>query len=154
MKPAESRPGEQASTEQDVVSLRGCASAAAELRIPWLSLRRGNKNQRSTCSRRLLLRFMVQGVLYWSNKLKTPFRKKVRIILLIIKDIWSVQSVIKRANNKMWNQFNLNKAYICTCTAHLLSSVQCVSLLYRPATTTQIRLNTTLFRNIHHVNIV
>lgn len=85
---------------------------------------------------------------------KILFGNMVRKILLLIKDIWSVQSVIKRGNNKTWNHFNSYNACICTCTAHPLSSVQCVSLLYLPATTTQIWLNTTLFRNIHHVNIV
>lgn len=43
--PAESRPGEQASTAKDAVSLRGCAEAAAVLRIPRLSFRKGNKTQ-------------------------------------------------------------------------------------------------------------
>lgn len=60
--PAESRPGEQASTEKDAVSLRGCAQALRVLRIPRLSFRKGNKTQGGMYVRKrfyCILQYMV-----------------------------------------------------------------------------------------------
>ncbi len=62
MTPVESRPGEQASSF-DAVSIRGCAQAAAALRVPWLSLRGWNNDVyvlRDWCCVRMIQEILIK----------------------------------------------------------------------------------------------